>query len=368
VIESKKEGAGLDGAQIVRQARAMELLGRPGDDRLKDPERFEDSFGDADAQAWQAALSDRVMDIGWDRAIGGILSASAGVPDPVSRFVVDQAIEWFEEQGLGGFCGFERMQRRVTLAKAAWSLRVDDPGAKVAFDRLKAGVMRDLSALAALLRPHLPDGFDRERQPSGEKAESSNLDEGDVSVRFKRAGELGAVALWADLTGRQSSPGIGISAYEEAEGIVWPKNESAGFDIAWREAAAKLPERKRALQLRWSNCLSRVGMQGVEVAVYALRFKGDKSNWHGGGQFVRKVFVESAEEFLKHTPGAASRLDDVWSFPRPLHEHDRDRQRTEVRKPAISVRITRGIPAGTTTEEGVRVLIADIGRLAIFLA
>jgi hypothetical protein len=346
----------------------MKLLGRPGDDRLKNPERFEDFFGDADARAWQAALSDRVVDIGWDLAIGGILSAAAGVPDPVSRFVVDQAIEWFEDLGLGGFCGFDRMQRRVTLAKAAWSLRVDDPGAKVAFDRLEVGVMRDLGALAALLRPYLPDGFDRERQPAEEKAESSNLDDGDISVRFKRAGERGAVALWADLTGRQSSPGIGISAYEEAEGIVWPKNESAGFDIAWQKAAAKLPERKRALQLRWRNCLSRVGVEGVQVAVYALCFKGDKSNWHGGGQFVRKVFVESGEVFLQHTPGAASRLDDVWSFPRPLHEGDRDRQRSEVRKPAISVQMTRGIPAGTTTDEGVRVLIADIGRLAKFLA
>lgn len=176
------------------------------------------------------------------------------------------------------------------------------------------------------------------------------------------------MALWADLTGSQADGAFGISAYEEAEGVVWPSANTLSFEATWASAERRLPKRKRELQVRWSRGLSGIAEgEGVEVAVYALRFNGNKPNWQGGGKLAEKMFVEPALEFLSHTPGPSSRLDAAWRFPRPESADALDGCRTGVRKPAITVRVPRVIPNGTSIEAGLATLVADFHRIARFL-
>ena len=372
VIEAKTERGHLDGQQIVRQAHHMGLTDPLQDRGLPLPLSADMAFTDADALAWQATLADRVVDVGWNRVIAALRIVASDVSDPVCRYILEQAVEWFEDEGLGSFAGFDQLQRRVGLARAASSRRGADGAIllknRVAFDRLKRATMRDLKAMAAQIRPLLPDGFDRDPPPEGEVVEFSSLDEGDVSVRFRRGKGRGAISLWADLTGAQGAPMIGIAAYEEAEGITWPASADPNFAATWQKAADKLPMRQRELQKRWAAGISRVAnLQGVEVAVYNLRFKGRKPNWQGGGEFVTEAFVEPAAAFRDHPLAPGHPLDASWKYPRPRTPEDREICRTEVRKPAISVRVPRTLPPGVSTEDGLRALVGDIERLAPFL-
>ena len=358
VVEAKKEGnVTLDAAQIGRQAKKL-LLPREDDDLPPTDVSLCAEDGAVAAGRWQAAMADRVLDVGWDDVIRALRVVRQGVAEPVCAWIVDQALGWFDEQGLGGVGDLDQLVQRVRWARLApkpspkSALKPREQGKT--FLRWRERVRKDLQVLADKLHEQPQWSLVRDK---GEVAHAGN-DRGDAHVRWQIAeGSRARLALWADLTGQ--GPELGVSIYEEASGCVW-RDEEEGWkrqrtrhEVGYRDAWAHVWRSRCEAALPGNTPMD------LSVEIAAVGFRGAQTTWHGGSQHdvsIPGLHLPLAE-FLKRLLPSADRFRDHWRYP----EH-----REGVRKPAISLRLCSTIPPGLDLRDGLALLaeqVRDLTRL-----
>ncbi|MFZ4580943.1 MAG: hypothetical protein ACOYOB_21370 [Myxococcota bacterium] len=172
--------------------------------------------------------------------------------------------------------------------------------------------------------------------------------------------------LWFDFVRQQRRPSerhwdwVNAECYAQAQGSNVHDQQSPLVEVDWAQAWPKAARAHREKRETWTDTvlalLTRLPDDEILVDIDALRFKGARLSWQGGGKPLPeestpgRLRPREAFEWLR----APGRLDALWAWPELVDGADLAAVRqlaTRIRKPSIGVFCRRALQADARADE-----------------
>jgi hypothetical protein len=306
VFEFKNDEHPLDATQISAYAHYLKLF--PENDDVPQANAGEKLNSAGEAKKVQNACANLVLDTSWSTVVEALSSIQQQENvDGMGRWLCGQAADYVKWHVFPPYRGIKTIMD--------WLNGPDTSDRRNHLRRL-IGKMGDTLASSAACKNAIT--FARNQSGNWDLAPG---DGSAVYVKLERNGKLQqrdflgkniSAVLWFQFTGDESKR-IGLEYHMEASGCISNGNGVAG----WNEASKRSLDCAKNLENLLAQWIPK-SPNGCEITVSAVKFKGNKKNWHSGGcedqspdaPNLIQTTPQIALEFLK------THREKLWCFPR----------------------------------------------------
>ena len=325
VFECKNDEHPLDATQISSYAHELKLLmENEGVPRATRGLRL---LTKEDAKTVQAACTNVVLDVPWTT----VADALEHVRDSNN---VGRLGRWLSGNAASYIRSHIYPPYRGTQTVVDWLNGADTPDRRKHLRRLLDKMGTALSESAEGIEDAITfakKGNDWDFEPGAGSAVYVKLKRGTESVEISWLGRKVHAVLWFQFIGDQAQQ-VGLEYYLQSSGRCASRTDAN----SWNEASKRHADSAVTFENELAAWIPSAPA-GARMNVSAIRFRGKKRNWQGGGEEYTESFKspqttpQGVLDFLR------KHRDEFWAFPEVATFADIEAAAGQVRKPSLSL-------------------------------